>query len=67
MIDTQERVVEGVAQLHSGAVAALAAHAGFVASGSADRLLRLWGCDLQQASLEAQHEGPVTGGLQSIF
>lgn len=61
MIDAENRTVEGAAQLHSGAVAALAAHAGFVVSGSTDRLLRLWGSDLQQASMEAQHEGPVTG------
>lgn len=61
MIDAENRTVEGAAQLHSGVVAALAAHAGFVVSGSTDRLLRLWGSDLQQASMEAQHEGPVTG------
>ena len=53
--------MQGVAQLHSGALAALAAHDGLVATGSADRLLRLWGGDLQHACMEAQHEGPVTG------
>ena len=62
VIDAEERAVEVAAQLHTGAVAVLAAHAGFVASGSADCLLRLWGSDLQQASMEAQHEGSVTGG-----
>lgn len=62
IVNLESRAVEGVAQLHSGALAALAVHNGFCVTGSADRLLRVWGSDLQQVYLEAQHEGPVTGG-----
>ena len=54
--------MEGVAQLHSAAVAAAAAHDGFTVTGSADRLLRVWGSDLRGAYMEVQHESAVTGG-----
>lgn len=54
----------GVAQLHSAPLTAVAgAGAGVLVTGSADRLLRLWSGGLQQAWMEAQHEGAVTGGF----
>ncbi len=54
--------MEGVSQLHSAAVTALAVHDGFCVTGSADCLLRMWGSDLREAYMEAEHEGAVTGG-----
>lgn len=54
----------GVARLHSAPLTAVAAaDGGVLVTGSADRLLRLWSGGLQQAWMEAQHEGAVTGGL----
>lgn len=50
-----------MAQLHEGCVEALDVREGLVATGAADRLLRLWGADLRQAHMEARHEGTVTG------
>ena len=54
-----------VAQLHAGALLALATRpGGLCATGSADGVLRLWGGgDLRAgaAVMEVQHEGPVTG------
>lgn len=55
-------MVEAVAQLHSATLAALAVHDGFCVTGSADCRLRVWGSDLQEAYMEAAHEGSVTGG-----
>ena len=49
-------------QLHQGAITVVAAHAGFCATGSADRLLRLLSCDCRETCIEAAHESPVTGG-----
>lgn len=54
--------MEGVAQLHSAALSALAVHDGFCVTGSADCRLRVWGSDLQEVYMEARHEGAVTGG-----
>lgn len=53
--------MQGVAQVHSGALTALAAHVGFCVTGGADCKLRLWGGDLREAYMEAAHDGAVTG------
>lgn len=59
----EARVVEGVAQLHDAPLTALVVRGdGGLATGCSDGLLRLWGPDLRRPDLEAQHEGPVTGG-----
>lgn len=60
-VNLEARAVQSVAQAHDGALTALAAHAGFCVTGSADGRLRLWGGDLQEAYLEAAHNGAVTG------
>lgn len=60
-VNLEGRAVQSVAQAHAGALTALAVHAGFCATGSADGKLRLWGGDLREAYLEAGHEGAVTG------
>eukprot|EP00887_Chlorella_sp_A99_P006316 scaffold3.g6316.t1 len=61
VIDLDARAVEGVVQLHDGAIHAVAVHAGFCATAAGDRMLRLWGGDLRELYMEALHEGPVTG------
>jgi hypothetical protein len=66
-VDVEGRAVENVAQLQNAAVAALAAHDGFTVTGSAGRLLRVWGSNLRGAYMEAQHEGPVTGGAAILL
>lgn len=65
VIDISQRVVQRVVQLHDGPINSVAVHQGFCATASADRMLRLWGSDLQQLYMEAQHEGPVTGETQA--
>ena len=52
--------LEGVFQLHDGAIEAIAASEGFCVTGSADCFLRIWPLDFSEVYLEAHHEAPVT-------
>lgn len=58
----ERRAVEAVAQAHPAAVCSLAVHDGFCVTGSADRLLRMWGSDVREVYMEARHDSAVTGG-----
>jgi len=59
-VNYRSRELEGVYQIHDGAIMSVAVNEGFCVTGSADKYLRVWPLDFSEFYLEAQHEGDVS-------
>lgn len=59
-INYEQRALECIYQLHTGAINSLILHEGFCVTASDDKFLRVWPLDFTDYLLEAEHESAVT-------
>ena len=59
-VNYQTRALMCVLRLHNGPINCVCVTAGYVATGSDDRFLRLWPLDFNDFLMEAEHESAVT-------